>query len=538
MNNLNRLWTLVPFALALGLTLPVQAQQKNARKTLIYCSEGSPETFSPGQGTSGVSHDAMSPIYGRLVLHMRGSTRLLPSLAQHWQVSPDSKEFTFFLQKGVRWHSNEHFTPTREFNADDVVFMFERQWKTDHPYHAVGGAQYSFFKSTGLEKLISQVEKIDDHTVKVTLNQSTPTFLYILSLGFAGIQSQEYAAAMLAQGRPEIIDQHPVGTGPFYWVNYEKDTQISYRTFTDYWEGRSKLEGLEFLIVPDAQERWAKIQNQQCHVMGFPKTEDWPAIRKHPDVRVIDLPGVNVAYLSYNLNKPPFDDVRVRKALNMVVNKRAIVERVYEGLAVPAVSLIPPTMWSYNSKLKDEPYNPKAAKKLLAEAGLANGFTTDLWVMPVARPYMPNANLMAELIREDWAKIGVHVTFKTAPWGDYLKRVYAGEHQTALLGWTGSHGDPDYFFYNLLSCDTAVPGGANISKFCNRDYDALVLKARQLANPALRMPLYEEAQRIFKEQAPWLTMAHSVQSVIHRKEVVNLRVSPFGGRNFYGVELK
>lgn len=538
MNYLNRLWTLLPFTLALGLALPAQAQPKNAPKTLVYCSEGSPETFSPGLGTSGVTHDAMSPIYGRLVLHMRGSTRLLPSLAQHWQVSPDSKEFTFFLQKGVRWHRNEHFTPTREFNADDVVFMFERQWKTDHPYHAVGGARYSFFKSTGLDKLISQVEKIDDHTVKVTLNQSTPTFLSILSLGFAGIQSQEYAAAMLAQGRPEIIDQHPVGTGPFYWVKYEKDTQISYRTFTDYWEGRSKLEGLEFLIVPDAQERWAKIQNQQCHVMGFPKTEDWPAIRKHPDVRVIDLPGVNVAYLSYNLNKPPFDDVRVRKALNMAVNKQAIVDRVYEGLAVPAVSLIPPTMWSFNSKLKDEPYNPKAAQKLLAEAGFADGFSMELWVMPVARPYMPNANLMAELIREDWAKIDVQVSFKTAPWGDYLKRVYAGEHQTALLGWTGSHGDPDYFFYNLLSCDTAVPGGANISKFCNPDYDALVLKARQLANPALRIPLYEEAQRIFKEQAPWLTIAHSVQSVIHRKEVVNLRVSPFGGRNFYGVELK
>ena len=116
--------------------------------------------------------------------------------------------------------------------------------------------------------------------------------------------------------------------------------------------------------------------------------------------------------------------------------------------------------------------------------------------------------------------------------------MYAGEHQTALLGWTGSHGDPDYFFYNLLSCDTAVPGGANFSKFCNPDYDALVLKARKLANPALCMPLHEEAQRIFKEQAPWLTMAQSVQSVIHRKEVVNLRVSPFGGRNFYGVELK
>jgi dipeptide transport system substrate-binding protein len=272
--------------------------------------------------------------------------------------------------------------------------------------------------------------------------------------------------------------------------------------------------------------------------MGFPNTEDWPAIRKHPDVRVIDIPGVNVAYLSYNVNKPPFNDVRVRKALNMAVNKRAIVDRVYEGLAVPAVSLIPPNMWSYNSQIKDEPYNPKAAQKLLAEAGFSKGFTTDLWVMPVARPYMPNATLMAELIRADWAKIGVNVEFKTAPWADYLKRVYAGEHQTALLGWTGSHGDPDYFFYNLLSCDTAAIGGANISKFCNPTYDALILKARQLANPALRIPLYEEAQRIFKEQAPWLTMAHSVQSVIHRKEVINLRLSPFGGRNFYGVELK
>jgi hypothetical protein len=143
--------------------------------------------------------------------------------------------------------------------------------------------------------------------------------------------------------------------------------------------------------------RWAKLQKGECHVMPYPNPADLDAIRKDPKVKVLEQPGLNVGYLAYNVTKKPFDDVRVRKAINMAINKKAIIDGVYLGSAIAAKNPLPPTMSAYNDAVKDDPYDPEAAKKLLAQAGYPNGFTTDLWAMPVQRPYNPNAKRIAEV---------------------------------------------------------------------------------------------------------------------------------------------
>jgi dipeptide transport system substrate-binding protein len=505
---------------------------------LVFCSEGSPEFFGPSISTTGTSLDANIPIYDTLVRHIRGSTRLAPGLAERWEVSRDGTEYTFFLQRGVRWHRNALFEPTREFNADDVLFVINRQWKTNDPYHRVNSSQHAFFNSLGLGSFIKRADKLDDHTIKFTLHEPKAAFLSMFALPFMGVQSYEYAVSLMRRGMPELLDQQPIGTGPFYWVGYEPDQRIRYRAFADHWRGRAKLDELEFLITPSAEERWQRLQRNECQLMPFPNPADLPRMRAHPNVTVFQQPGLNVGYLAYNTAKPPFNDVRVRKAFNMAINKAALVEQVFKGTGTPAVSLIPPTMWSHNSHLKDEPYNPIEAKRLLAEAGFANGMGIDFWVMPVTRGYNPNPELMGQLIAQDLSRVGVQVNIKTDEWRNYYRRMTQGEHSMGLLGWTGSHGDPDYFFYNLLSCEAAQEGGANVAKFCNAAYDDLVMRARTMANPALRIPLYEEAQRIFKAQAPWLPIAHSVQTVVYRNEVVNFRASPFGLHDFYGVEME
>jgi dipeptide transport system substrate-binding protein len=168
--------------------------------------------------------------------------------------------------------------------------------------------------------------------------------------------------------------------------------------------------------------------------MAFPNTADLKDMEQHPDVSVLHMAGVNVAYWAFNLRKPPFNDVRVRKALSMAINRPAMLEQVYQGTAVQAVSLIPPTMWSHNDRLEDIAYDPKAARQLLAEAGYPNGFKTDLWAMTVARAYTPNPTLMAQMIQTDLAKIGVQAEIKTAPWADYSKRMRNGEHDSIDVG--------------------------------------------------------------------------------------------------------
>jgi len=247
---------------------------------------------------------------------------------------------------------------------------------------------------------------------------------------------------------------------------------------------------------------------------------------------------LNVGYLAMNTARPPFDDVRVRRAVNMAIDKAAIVDGVYEGAAVVAKNPIPPTLWGYNDDVEDYPYDPAAARRLLAEAGFPDGLSTDLWYLPVSRPYNPNGKRVAEMIRFDLAKIGIRFTLKTEDWSEYRARLQAGETLMALFGWTEDNGDPDNFLDALLGCTSARKGGNNIAKWCWPDYDALVTQAKQTSSRPERERLYREAQAIAKREAPWAPLAHSVVFVAARKEVVDFKLSPFGRHTFYGVDIK
>lgn len=531
-----KLALLAPAALT-ALTLACGAV---SAKTLVYCSEGSPENFYPGMNTTGTSFDVTTQVYNTIVEFERGGTKVMPGLAEKWDISADGTVYTFHLRKGVKWHTtSKSFKPTRDFNADDFIFMLERQWKDSDPFFKVTSQNHSYFNDMGMPKLLKSVDRIDDHTVKITLNQAEAPFLANLAMQYAGIQSKEYAIAMLKAGTPEKVDQDPVGTGPFYLVQYQKDAIIRFKAFPQYWGGKAKIDDLVFAITPDASVRWAKLQKGECHVMPYPNPADLDAIRKDPNVQVLEQPGLNVGYLSYNTTKKPFDDVRVRKAINMAINKKAIIDGVYLTTGVAAKNPIPPTLWSYNDAVKDDPHDPEAAKKLLAQAGFPDGFSTDLWAMPVQRPYNPNAKRIAELMQADLAKINVKAEIKSFEWGEYRKRLQAGEHQMGMLGWTGDNGDPDNFMYTLLGCASAKSAsGSNISKFCYQPYEDLVVKAKSATKQSERDALYKKAQVIFKEQAPWFTIAHAVQLKPVRKEVVDFKLSPFGRHTFYGVDIK
>ena len=522
-------------ALALSAALCVAPAMA---KTLVYCSEGSPENFYPGINTTGTSFDVTEQIYDGLVNFERGGTKVVPALAESWTVSKDGLEYVFHLRKGVKWQNTKYFQPTRDFNADDVLFMIERQWKEDNPYFKVTSPNHSYFNDMGMPKLLKAVEKVDAYTVKFTLNKAEAPFLADLAMQWAGIQSKEYADAMLKAGTPEKIDQEPVGTGPFALVQYQKDAIVRFKAHPAYWAGKAKIDDLIFSITPDASVRWAKVQKAECHVMPYPNPADLDSIRKDAQVQVLEQAGLNVGYLAYNTTKKPFDDVRVRKAINMAIDKAAIISAVYLGTAVAAVNPIPPSMWAYNKAIKDDAFNPAEAKKLLAAAGYPNGFVTDLWAMPVQRPYNPNAKRIAELMQADLAKIGVTAEIKSFEWGEYRKRMQAGEHQMGMLGWTGDNGDPDNFLDTLLGCDAAKTNGSNVAKFCYQPYEEVVSKAKVVTSIAERTKLYEQAQHIFKEQAPWFTIAHAVQIKPIRKEVLDFRLSPFGRHTFYGVDMR
>ncbi|WAC27205.1 ABC transporter substrate-binding protein [Ancylobacter sp. SL191] len=509
-----------------------------AAKTLVYCSEGSPENFTPALNTTGTSFDAARPVYNQLVEFERGSTKVVPALAESWTVSPDGKELTFKLRKGVKFHAGVNgFTPTRDFNADDVLFSFERQWKPENPYHKVTGGAYDYFNDMSMPDLLKSIDKVDDYTVKFTLTEPNAPMLANLAMDFGTIMSKEYADFLLKKGTPEQFDQIPVGTGPFSFVAYQKDAVIRFKAFPAYWGGPAKVDNLVYAITPDPTARYAKLKKGECHVMIAPNPADIAALKTDPVVNLISQPGLNIAYLSFNTQKPPFDKKEVRQAFNMAIDKAAIIKDVYQGAGQAAINPIPPTIWSYNTAVKDYPYDPEKAKKMLADAGVKTPLDIDLWWMPVQRPYNPNAKRIAEMMQSDLAKIGVNAKLVSYEWGEYRKRLQQGEHMTGQLGWTGDNGDPDNFFF-LLGCAAARPGGQNLAKWCNKEFDDLINKAKTISDVAERTKLYEQAQVIVKEDAPWFTIAHSVVYEPTRKEVVDYKVSPFGRHEFYGVDLK
>ena len=508
-----------------------------AGKTLVFCSEGSPEGFNPAFYTAGTTFDASSrQVFNGLVKFERGTTKVQPALAESWDVSEDGKEYTFHLRKGVKFHSNKKFTPTRDFNADDVVFTFMRQLDKDHPYHKVGGASYEYFNGMSMPDLIKEIIKVDDYTVKFVLNRPEAPMIANLGMDFASIFSAEYADAMMKAGTPGVIDNEIIGTGPFQLVAYQKDAVIRYKAFPEYWEGKAPIDNLVFAITPDASVRYQKLKAGECHVTYNPNPADLEAMAKDPALNLLQKEGLNVGYLAYNTKIAPFDNPKVRRALNQAINKQAILDAVFLGAGKAAKNPIPPTIWSYNEAVVDDKYDPVASKKALEEAGVKN-LEMKIWAMPVQRPYNPNAGRMAELLQADFAEVGVKVEIVKYEWGEYLKRSKDENRDGAvLLGWTGDNGDPDNFLAVLLGCDGV--GGANRAQWCYQPFEDLIQKAKIVADPAERTKLYEEAQVIFKEQAPWATIAHSVVFQPVRKEVVDFRIDPFGGNLFYGVDLK
>ena len=520
-------------ALAVCAALPAQAASN-----LIYCSEASPAGFDPAQYTSGTEFDASAEtVFNRLVQFERGGTRLEPGLATRWDVSPDGKTYTFQLREGVKFHTTDYFTPSREFNADDVLFTFQRMLDKQHPFRQAYPSEFPYFTDMGLDQNIAQVNKLDAHRVAFVLKETDAAFAADLAMSFASIQSAEYAQQLLAAGKAEQLNQRPIGTGPFVFSRYQKDAVIRFKGNTQYWKPEDvKLDNLIFAITPDAATRLQKLKAGECQVSGYARPADLVEMKKDPHLKVLEQPGFNVGFLAYNTQHPPLDKPEVRQALDMAINKQAIVETVFQGAGQVAQNVIPPSQWSYDERIHGAAYDPEKARQILAAAGVKPGTRIDLWAMTVQRASNPNARQSAQMIQQDWAKVGIEAHIVSYEWGEYIKRAKAGEHDVLTYGWTGDNGDPDNWLGVLYSC--AAIGGSNYARWCDEAYDGLIRQAKTSNDPEQRTRLYQQAQQVIRQQMPVSPMAHSVVSQPMSTAVEGFKINPFGVTGFYGVSLK
>ena len=393
----------------------------------------------------------------------------------------------------------------------------------------------------GMPKLLKSVEKVDDYTVKITLNQPEAPFLSDLAMEFAGIQSKEYADAMLKAGTPEKIDQEPIGTGPFDAGAVSEGRHHPLQGVPEFWGGKAKIDDLVFAITPDASVRWAKLQKDECQVMPYPNPADSTRSRKIRTSRCWNSPASTSAISPPTRRRSPSTTCACARRINMAINKKAIIDAVYPVDRHHGEEPDPAdSMWSYNNDVKDDPYDPAAAKKLLAEAGYPNGFETDLWAMPVQRPYNPNAKRIAELMQADLAKIGVKAEIKTYRMGRIPQARAGRRAPDGAARLDRRQRRPGQLPQHAARLRLGQDGnGSNIAKFCYQPFDDLVQKAktRQRHRPSAPSSTNRRRSSSSNRRRGSPSRMRCSSSRCARR-VIGFKLSPFGRHTFYGVDMR
>lgn len=500
-------------------------------KSVIYCSEGSPEGFNPQTFTSNVTIDATSnQLYNRLITYSSDNNEASPSLAKSWHITRDGKKITFYLRKDVEFHQTSYFKPSRKLNADDVLFSFNRVLDSKHEYHKVSGGLYPFFQSIQFSSLVKSIEKINEYTVRFTLNRADSSFLANLATDFSIILSEEYSQYLSESDSQQQIDMLPIGTGPFKYKEYRAGFFIRYLAHENYWQRKINIEQLIFDITPSNTGRLTKLLAKECDVVAYPIAHE--KIIERPDLALNAITSYNLGYLGFNTTKPPFNNKLVRKAVSYAINKKAIIDTIYFGKAEVANAIIPPNSWAYDATTPKQEYSISKALNTLNQAGYPDGFTMNIWAMPVQRAYNPDAITMAELIGSDLKKIGIRVNIiHNYEWNTFLKLIAEGEHHAVLLGWAADHPDPDNFFTHLLSCSSATQGNTG-TFWCNNQYDDLISQSLQTTNINRRKKYYASALKIIEDEVPLVPIAHSKRFQGRSQNISGQLLKPFGGINF------
>jgi len=523
-------------------------EEKAQEKVLIFGMSGDADKLDPADVTDGESISRMDNIFESLVEYTSGGTDIQPALATSWNVSNDGLNITLDLRKNVKFHDGT------DFNADAVVFSFERQYNTSHPHHDYGEWAYWGYMFSDIES----VEKNKDYQVIIHLKKPNAAMMTSLAMFTVAIISPTNAEKW-----GEDAFKHPVGTGPFEFVEWVKDDHITLKKYDNYWRDPAKLDKLIFRVIEDPSARLLAVQAGEIHGMEYPDPASFNLIKGDKDLQLLSQAGMNVGYLAMNTgygyydenengvqddDEPwvktpgyfePLTNVSVRKAINHAINKTSIIENLYKGTAIVAKNGMPPFMLGYNDDIEDFEYDPEKAVELLEEAGYPTGFNTTLWVMPVSRPYMFDPPKIAEAIQSYLADVGINVELYQIDWSTYLEETENGEHPMCLLGWTGDNGDPDNFMNVLYGPNSASIGTAGNVAFYNRsEVQEKFTEALQIYDTDERARLYEEAQVLIHEDAPFVYLAHATQNIVFRSNVKGYTLNPTERKFFYQVDIE
>src|SRR5581483_10947270 len=510
-----RLKWLAAALLAASVAVPASAAIKQGGAIIVTFKDDM-ATLDPAIGYDWQNWTIIKSLFSRLMDYEPGTTNLRPDLAQSYEVSKDGLTYIFKLRKGVKFHNG------RELTADDVLYSLNR---TVNPATQSPGA--SFYHSIkgyddvagGKATTMSGVTAPDPYTVKIELANPDATFLHELALNFASVVAKEDVEKFGAD-----YGHNPDGSGAYYLSEWTLGQRIVLERNKDYyWPGIPYLDKITFEIGQEPVVALLRLQKGEVDVLGdgvppskFNEVMNDPEQKKN----VVAGPQLQTVYVTLNTQMKPLDDVRVRKAINMAINKDRIIQLI-NGRAIVANQPLPNRIPGYDPDYKGYPYDPAAAKALLKEAGLEAGFETELYATNVD----PNPRI-AQAIQQDLAAIGIKASIKSLDQANVIAA--GGTPKTAPMIWSGGMAwiadfpDPSDFYGPILGCGGAVQGGWNWAWYCNKDREAEAQKADSIIDPAKEEERYAEWKSIFikiMEDAPWVPVFDEVRYTAHSARV-------------------
>ena len=529
MKSLNWNWLAVLVMLALmGAACAPPAPQgvSPSGGTIVVGLQAEPVTLDAQQITDYNSARAGRNIFDALLHFKDESTEVEPALAESWDISSDGKVYTFHLRHGVKFHDGT------DFNADAVLFSYERQIDPNHPFHDTGEFAYADFTFGTVDK----IEKVDDFTVRITLKEPFAPFLANMAMHSATIVSP---TAVEKYGRD--FSKNPVGTGPFKFVSWAPGVEIVVEKNADYWGGAPNVDKVIYRPIIEDQARLNELEAGSVDFIVNIPPDDLSRLKSDERFTTVEQPGMHTWYAVFNCQKPPFDNVKVRQAVNYAIDRKAIVEGILQNTGTLADGPLPPVLWSHTSDVPGYEFNPEKAKQLLDEAGHGDGLSLSFWV-PTSGSGMQQPVAMGQAIQADLKKVGIDLKIETFEWGTYLDKTIVEDAQTLPemfeMSWIGDNGDPDNFLYILLSGDQYPSNGFNLGHCKDDTVDEILREARTTLDQAKRTELYIQAQKKLVEDAFWVPIDHETQIVVMKNSIKNFKLHPTGDFRFKDVTVQ
>lgn len=472
----------------------------------------------PARARDNESAEVIMQIYDRLLHYPPGSNQPQAGLAVSWEVEDGGRSWTFELRRNVVFHDGTRL------DADAVVLSFERQLDPAHRFH-----EDNFFYWQNYFGNVVSIEKLDTYRVRIVIEEEYAPFLANMSIFSMGVIS------------PTALEQHgaditrfPVGTGPFKFVSWNEG-RIALERNESYWGEPARFRRLIFETIPDPRQRLVALESGAIDVALGVLPEEMQFVELHPRLRLHKTGANSVTYLALNCDREPFNDVNVRRAVNYAINKNPIVEVLWQGMADPANSPLPPTSWAHHETVDPYTYSPDKARALLTEAARDGRFdpsrTYRLFVPSTPRQYMPSPIRLGRAIQANLRDVGLSVDLVVQAFEVHGAATERGQHDLCLDGWVGDTGDPDNFLNLLLDSDNAdakAGSASNVAFFRDPQVHHLLTYAQRTQDRSERARHYKDVQALVHQWAPWVPLAHSMMGIATRSDIANVHVNLSG----------